>query len=193
VTSAQLRELQEELRAFVTDVLDERGNVAATLALIDSPAPCSRGTFTPGHLTASGFVINIEARRVLLHHHRRLGRWLQMGGHIEPDESPASAALRESREESGIEDLTLVTGRIFDVDVHLIPAGRGEPEHRHFDLRYVISSPLSSGEVIAPAESVELGWFTFDEAIARMNSPESRRSIMKIEQMFRRGGALPRP
>ena len=63
-----------------------------------------------------------------------LGRWLQMGGHVEEGESPSAAALREGAEESGLTDLALLRDGIFDVDVHAIPAAKGEPDHFHFDM-----------------------------------------------------------
>src|SRR5262249_20133798 len=101
-----------------------------------TPAPCSREQFEPGHITASCFILD-GAGRLLLHHHRRLDRWLQMGGHLEPGEDTVTAALREGEEESGLRDLELVLSDIADLDVHVIPAGRGEPEHRHYDVRYI--------------------------------------------------------
>src|SRR5438132_4780501 len=78
-----------------------------------TPEPYSRSQFVPGHITASCFIID-RAGRLLLHHHRRLNRWLQMGGHLEPGEDPAEAALREGAEESGLHDLSLIADEIAD-------------------------------------------------------------------------------
>ncbi|HEX6160523.1 MAG TPA: NUDIX domain-containing protein, partial [Thermoanaerobaculia bacterium] len=63
--------------------------------------PFSRAHFAPGHFTASVYIID-DGGRLLLHHHRRLNLWLQMGGHVEPEEHPHTAALREGAEESGL-------------------------------------------------------------------------------------------
>ena len=100
----------------------------AMLALVSSEPACfARTTFVPGHFTGSVFVFSAGSGEVLLHHHRRLGRWLQMGGHDEGESDPAATALREGREESGLGDLVLVSPAILDVDVHPIPPGKGEP------------------------------------------------------------------
>ena len=179
------QQLRTELRDLVTEDSKERLDIAAAIALLDQEEPAARGAFQPGHLTASGFVIHPPTAQILLHHHRRLDRWLQLGGHIETEESPAQAALREAREESGMEELTLLTGAIFDVDVHAIPAGRGEPDHRHFDLRYVIVAGSPSGHSMDPLESNELAWFTLDEARGRMTAHESLRALMKIERLLK--------
>lgn len=152
--------------------------------LTTAGAPFSRAYFEPGHVTASCFVVDPSTQRLLLHHHKRLGRWLQMGGHVEGDELPPQAALREATEESGLADLRLLRGSIVDLDVHEIPAGKGEPLHRHFDVRYVAvtSSPASIAR--DDSESNALEWFAFDRADEVMNEPASTRAIRKIRGLM---------
>jgi len=145
-------------------------------------APYSRRQFEPGHLTGSCFIID-SGGRLLLHHHRRLNRWLQMGGHLEEGEQPVDAALREGREESGLRDLQIIGG-IADLDVHVIPAGRGEPEHRHFDVRYIARTRSPEAIVIDAQESNELMWFDLDRASALMEGEESQRVIRKIRRLI---------
>jgi 8-oxo-dGTP pyrophosphatase MutT (NUDIX family) len=156
-------------------------------ALLDllrtSPEPYSRHHFVPGHVTASCFVLD-PAGRLLLHHHRRLNRWLQMGGHLEAGEEPLDAALREAAEESGLCDLRLLSSGIADLDVHIIPAGKGEPEHRHFDVRYIAQTASPHTIVIDAQESRELMWFDLDRAAEVMSGEESARVIRKIRRLL---------
>ncbi len=123
------------LRAHRPADEQEATAVGAILDVLDTyrTAALGRTHFVPGHLTASGFVGG--ERGVLLIHHDRLGRWMQPGGHFEPeDESVEAAARREVEEETGIGDLESLG--LLDVDVHEIPAGKSEPRHLHFDLRW---------------------------------------------------------
>jgi 8-oxo-dGTP pyrophosphatase MutT (NUDIX family) len=172
-------DFREELRRYQAADETERRHQRELIALMEtSTAPFSRGTFAPGHITASLFIVD-GAARLLLHHHRRLGRWLQMGGHLEVGESPLDAALREGAEESGLADLTVAPG-IFDLDIHPIPAGKGEPEHRHYDVRYLARTSDPDCITIDTGESVDLRWVTLADAVTLMATEESRRVIDKI-------------
>jgi len=114
----------------------------------------------PDHLTASALVIDGEGTRVLLGLHRKVGRWLQFGGHIESgDRSLADAALREACEESGIADLTLLTDGPARLDRHRAPCGGGA--RYHLDVQFVAVSPAGA-EPTASAESLEVAWFLPD-------------------------------
>lgn len=160
------------------DALEARHH-AAIVELVDNAGDAfARTHFAPGHVTASCFIV--DGDRLLLHHHRRLNRWLQMGGHVERDEDPASAALREGAEESGLGDLTFAVDGIFDLDVHVIPAAKGEPEHRHFDVRYLARTATPDAVVLDRAESNELAWVPLERAEAMMNEAASSRVIQKI-------------
>lgn len=116
---------------------DEAAHAGAILELIrTTPAPCSSAQYHPGHLTASVLLVAPAAGQVLLIHHPTLGRWLQPGGHIDPDDPTISAAAaREVLEETGL-SVQLDPGP-FDLDVHPIPTRPDRPGHLHFDVRFL--------------------------------------------------------
>jgi 8-oxo-dGTP pyrophosphatase MutT (NUDIX family) len=129
------------------------------------PEPFDRG-IVEGHLTGSAVVVSAAGDRVLLLHHRKLDRWLQPGGHGDPGETEGEqVALREALEETGIEGLSLhpTAPRPLDVDVHDIPARKGEPAHEHLDLRYLVIAPPRAEIARAVEESNDLRWFAWDE------------------------------
>ncbi|WP_405998638.1 NUDIX hydrolase [Streptomyces sp. NBC_00829] len=131
-----------------------------------------------GHVTASALVVDPERGRVLLTLHKKLGRWLQMGGHCEPgDPTLASAALREAEEESGISGLTLVPGGPVRLDRHPIPA----PCHWHLDVQYAALAPAGSVAEISD-ESLDLRWFPYDEVAGVADE-----SVVRLLQRTRAG------
>ena len=89
-------------------------------------ADCFDRTCRPGHITAAAWILSADRRRSLLTHHRKLDRWLQLGGHADGQWHVEEVALREAREESGLTrfDIVPIDGVLmpFDVDVHEIPA-----------------------------------------------------------------------
>lgn len=117
---------------------------------------CLERRCVPGHFTGSAWLVDRTGTRILLTHHRKLDRWLQLGGHADGDGDLARVALREAQEESGLPDL-IVDLEIFDLDRHLIPARSGEPAHWHYDVRFVVRA-TDSDEFAVSDESHALAW-----------------------------------
>lgn len=132
--------------------------------------PFRRDHFVPGHFTASAFILSPAGDALLLIHHRKLGRWLQPGGHVEPDDGDLlSAARRECAEEVGLHGLPLdpLFQGPFDLDVHEIPASGDSPAHEHFDVRFLFRAPnlqMAAGEEVAGARWVPLDEVSADPA-----------------------------
>jgi 8-oxo-dGTP pyrophosphatase MutT (NUDIX family) len=119
----------------------------------------------PAHITASALVVDAENGRVLLTLHPKVGRWLQLGGHCEPEDvTLAGAALREAREESGIsEGLTLLGEGPAKLDRHAVRcAGKDQPENTHLDVQYLVVAPADAVARISE-ESLDLRWFPWEE------------------------------
>jgi 8-oxo-dGTP pyrophosphatase MutT (NUDIX family) len=150
------RLLTAALRAYV-DQWPSQAEIAAEFEIfLTSSADVFLREHATGHFTGSAWLVSADLRRVLLTHHRKLGRWLQLGGHADGDADLAQVTLREAQEESGLSGL-VVEDAIFDLDRHRIPARANEPEHWHYDVRYIVRATRS--ETFATSEeSLALAW-----------------------------------
>ncbi len=152
----------------------ERAHTMRTLEFLRKNENCTSTDNLKGHITASAWVLSPQRTETLLTHHRKLNRWLQLGGHIEDDATIQAAALREAVEESGIENIHLIEDSIFDIDVHLIPARNEIAEHYHYDIRFLLQAERT--DFVISDESNDLAWvklsdigsFVSDESVLRM-------------------------
>jgi len=162
-------------------------DAAETLPLfrdfLASDAMVFERSHTVGHFTGSAWLVSADGERVLLMHHRKLDRWLQPGGHADGDSDLARVALREAEEETGVTGLR-VEGGIFDLDRHRIPARGSEPEHWHYDVRYVVRAGADERFVINH-ESRALAWRNVTDVAADDSlDPSLRRMARKwLDQM----------
>jgi 8-oxo-dGTP pyrophosphatase MutT (NUDIX family) len=131
----------------------------------------------PVHLTASGLVVGI--RGTVLHRHRKLGIWVQPGGHVDPGETAPAGALRETIEETGLQVAQPPEGPLLlNVDCHEGPRG-----HTHLDLRYVLLA-AATDPAPGPGESLEVRWVSFPEA-AELAEPALRSVLVRLEETWR--------
>jgi 8-oxo-dGTP pyrophosphatase MutT (NUDIX family) len=123
--------------------------------------------------TATVYIV--EQERVLLIHHRKFNKWMAPGGHIEPNETPAEAAVREAREETGLE-IQLHTQENVWVDcvnarsmprpylclLEEVPPQGTRPYHQHMDLVF-IGYPVGGDLKENVQETGGLRWWSLEE------------------------------
>ncbi len=141
---------------------------------------CLQRTCAPGHITASAWILSADGAQCLLTHHRKLDRWLQLGGHVDGEVRVERAALREAQEESGMPRFELLApGGVLqplDLDVHTIPARPGEPAHDHWDVRFLLRA-LPDQELVLSSESKALRWIARPQLGALTTEP----SVLSLE------------
>lgn len=133
-----------------------------------------------GHITASAFILSPDSKSVLLIEHKKYRKWLIPGGHVDPEETPVEAARREAEEEVGIREMTLLSQSILDIDIHRIPSSekRGEPEHWHFDVRFLFQAHQDRVSLNLE-EATDYRWVSLSEA-KRLRDRPLTRMISKI-------------
>jgi 8-oxo-dGTP pyrophosphatase MutT (NUDIX family) len=115
-----------------------------------------------GHVTASVFLINSNRDKVLLTHHAKLQKWLQLGGHCDGIKDPFYNAQKEAYEESGLTRIEIVSRQILDIDIHPIPEHKGVPAHFHYDIRYVFEAD-NNDKLNISDESHDLKWVPLNQ------------------------------
>ena len=113
-------------------------------------------------------------------HHKKLDRWLQLGGHADGDSNIARVALKEAEEESGILGFTQRSPTIYDLDVHIIPAHKNEPEHFHFDIRFLLQAPVDAMP-IQNEESNNIMWVPQNE----VKNLTNERSVLRLVEKWK--------
>lgn len=153
---------------------EESDVVEDFLALLADPQNPFERQRLQGHFTGGVWLVSADGQRLLMTHHRKLGRWLQLGGHADGDTDMARVALKEAEEESGLSGLHVEDAAIFDLDRHWIPERKDVPGHWHYDVRYVVHAHGGEDFVVSE-ESLDLGWREIapmaqesDESLARM-------------------------
>lgn len=171
------------LRDYRPADANEAIHLERMLALADvGNAGFDRQHFTPGHFTASAFVLSPDSTRLLLILHGKLGLWLQPGGHVEPsDGNINAAATREVLEETGLGGVDLVQTVPIDLDIHIIPPRKEMPAHEHFDVRFLFRA--RSDEHNAQSDAVAARWVPLHELDGVQTDESVMRAVRKIRAL----------
>ncbi|MDH8677266.1 NUDIX hydrolase [Fusibacter bizertensis] len=176
-------ELLDLLSQYKPYDINDKNSLKLTSAFLSSNEDVFGNTNSKGHITASIWLLDYHFEKVLMTHHKKLNKWLQLGGHTEIGESIHEAALREAMEESGLTKLEFLEREIFDVDVHEIPERKHLPAHFHYDVRFLIRQTAKESIMISD-ESNDLKWIPIEEVLKLTNSPSVLRMVEKTTGKF---------
>ncbi len=132
---------------------------------------------TIGHFTGSCWILNSDSSKTLLTHHKKLNIWIPTGGHLEENESPLDASIRESFEETGLK-LELLDDKPIYLDIHNIPQYKGILKHKHFDFTYLFRY-IGNEDYIISSESHDLKWIKL-ENISNYTSEKNILDMVKL-------------
>ena len=142
---------------------------------VTNHSDCFQRSLSVGHVTGSAWLVNQAGSHVLLTHHRKLDIWVQLGGHADGHSDVFAVARQEAEEESGIKTFKAVSPAIFDLDIHLIPARKNDPEHYHYDARFAFQT-TDSDQFSISDESHDLAWVE----IARLGEKTQEDSMLRM-------------
>ncbi len=176
------------LEAYRGSDAHEEASRQRTLAFVREHPDCFERSLTIGHITGADWLLDVTGTRVLLTHHKKLGKWLQLGGHADGNPDVLDVALTEAREESGLDNIVPLSPAIFDVDVHRIPATGDVPEHDHYDIRFLLQASEGAAFRVSD-ESFNLAWvplravpdLVVDPSVLRMNEKWLQRTQQPVK------------
>jgi 8-oxo-dGTP pyrophosphatase MutT (NUDIX family) len=150
------------LRRWTAPSPDQEALRARYVAHLAAHADGERRSCFPAHLTAGTLVLSADGDQVLLNLHRKARRWFAFGGHLEDgDATLAAAALREAREESGLDDLDLHPEPVH-LDEHVVGFCDSRGDVHHLDVRFAAQAPAGVRHA-ASEESLDVRWWPLDE------------------------------
>ena len=175
------------------NIPEEINHLERYQGFVSNTPTCFERSHLEGHVTASALICDHNLEKVLLMHHKKLDKWLQMGGHADGHPIPSEVAAKEAEEESGLTGLKFLSVdrqltsvgsdselAPFDLDIHLIPERKGEPSHYHYDIRYLLMAPEGQ-KAVKNHESNGLEWFSLQEARTITDERSMLRQFDKLD------------
>lgn len=160
----------------------EEGLIEEFIHFINLNPQCFERSFKPGHLTASCWLWNYDQTACLFTHHKKLNKWLQLGGHADGDPDLLKVALKEAVEESGISQIEVIDSQIFDLSIHPIPENSKESAHLHYDVRFILKVVQDLPFIISD-ESNDLKWIPIEEMTSFNLDPSILKMKNKIQTL----------
>lgn len=177
------RPLYTQLLAYATRHPERREVAEQIMRFVAETPDCFERSHSAGHITGSAWLLNPAGNKALLTLHRKLGLWLQPGGHADGDADILRVALREAEEESGISGIHPLRTSVYDVDIHAIPAhpASGAPEHLHYDVRFLLQAPHERYTI--SHESKALAWYS-EQELGRLSPPVDE-SVLRLASLVK--------
>lgn len=182
------KDLIDKITSYSPELDVEKEFRARFLSFIKQHTDCFERTLQVGHITGSAWIVSADGK-YLMTHHNKLDKWLQLGGHADGDSNIMRVATNEAKEESGLQSIKLWSEDIFDIDIHVIPARKNEPEHLHYDVRFLFLAN-DDEELIISSESKDLKWLTYEELKKYCQGNDS---ILRMAEKVKREPSLQSP
>lgn len=184
--------IREDIERYTPCNEQEARDKALILDFIGKNADAFLRTNLLAHMTASAWIVNDKRDKTLMVYHKIYDSWSWTGGHADGDEDLLSVALREAREETGLENVKAVTGDIYSLEVLTVDGHekRGEyvPSHLHLNVTYLLSADERDELTVCEAENSGVRWFTLDEALKASSEPWFvKRIYSKLNGKLREG------
>ena len=168
-------ELLDALNRFRPCNEQEETDKKQILSLLSSGQDLYTRDNPVAHLTASSWVVSPDRKQVLLVYHNLYRSWAWMGGHADGDRDLCRVALRETREESGLQDLTLVSPDIFSLESLTVDGhekrGNYISSHLHLNVTYLLKADPSQPIRVKPDENSGVAWFPVEEVAGKVSEP----------------------
>ena len=171
--------LRKKLNQYLANYPEERRTIAQTFEFLDSNNNCFNRSNLYGHFTGSAWIVDESNSWVLMTHHKKLNKWLQLGGHADGNQDLLEVAYSEAVEESGFQKFKIVTDNIFDLDIHSFPKYKEIPKHFHFDIRFLLEANRHSEKILVSHESKDVAWIQVNQLLKKNDDESIRRMLHK--------------
>ena len=176
--------LIDEIKAYQPCCEQEERDKAVILAFLDVYDDAFLRENLVAHMTASAWVVNPARDKVLMVYHKLYDSWAWTGGHADGETDLLSVALRECREETGVQHVRPVTEEIYSLEILTVDGhekrGQYVPSHLHLNLTYLLEADDADGLQVCEAENSGVRWFSLDDALTAPSEP------WMIERVYRK-------
>ena len=167
--------IYEQIKKYRPWNEQERQDQAVMLAFLEKNPDAFYRTNLLAHMTASAWVVNPQRSKVLMVYHRLYDSWSWAGGHADGEEDLLAVALREVREETGVQRLRPVTEEIYSLEVLTVDGhekhGRYVPSHLHLNVTYLLEAEEDQPLRVCEAENSGVAWFSLADALSASTEP----------------------
>ena len=174
--------LETKLEDYLVLYPNEKLTTQTMIDFLKNNQNCFERKNRKGHFTGSAWVLDESHSWIIMTHHRQLNLWLQPGGHADGNADLLEVAINETKEETGLIKLKVMSEKIFDLDIHKIPQYDNIPPHFHYDIRFLLEAKRNANQIKVSRESHDVTWIHKDKVLDKNNEHSIKRMLNKINQ-----------